>query len=71
MDRRLRFRLQGWRRRATVGHGVVSTGAPRPGVTHVPDNRFDAIEVGLRERIREFIQAMIESELETALPRPR
>jgi putative transposase len=35
------------------------------------DNRFDAIEVGLRERVREFIQAMIESELETALARPR
>jgi putative transposase len=35
------------------------------------DNWFDAIEVGLRERVREFIQAMIESELETALARPR
>ena len=41
--------------------------------TTVPllDNWFDAIEVGLRERVREFIQAMIESELETALARPR
>jgi putative transposase len=37
----------------------------------VLDNWFDAIEVGLRERVREFIQAMIESELETALARPR
>ena len=36
---------------------------------HLLDNWFDAIEVGLRERIREFIQAMIESELETALAR--
>ena len=35
------------------------------------DNWFDAIEVGLRERVREFIQAMIESELEVALARPR
>jgi hypothetical protein len=34
------------------------------------DNWFDAIEVGLRERVREVIQAMIESELETALARP-
>src|SRR5215471_12690614 len=34
------------------------------------DNWFDAIEVGLRERVREFIQAMIESELETALGAP-
>ena len=32
---------------------------------HVLDNWFDAIELGLRERVREFIQAMIESELET------
>jgi hypothetical protein len=37
---------------------------------HLLDNWFDAIEVGLRERVREFIQAMIESELETALARP-
>jgi hypothetical protein len=38
---------------------------------HLLDNWFDAIEVGLRERVREFIQAMIENELETALARPR
>jgi transposase-like protein len=38
---------------------------------HLLDNWFDAIEVGLRERVREFIQAMIETELETALARPR
>jgi putative transposase len=38
---------------------------------HVLDNWFDAIELGLRERVREFIQALIESELETALARPR
>jgi putative transposase len=38
---------------------------------HLLDNWFDAIEVGLRERVREFLQAMIESELETALARPR
>ena len=38
---------------------------------HLLDNWFDAIEVGVRERVREFIQAMIESELETALARPR
>jgi hypothetical protein len=34
------------------------------------DNWFDAIEVGLRERVRDFIQAMIESELDTALRPP-
>src|SRR5437764_12071858 len=32
MDRRLGFRLQGRRLRAIVGHGVVSTGAPTPGL---------------------------------------
>ena len=32
---------------------------------------FDPIESGLRERIREFIQTLIESELEAALARPR
>ena len=35
------------------------------------DDWFDPIEVGLRDRVREFIQVMIESELETALARPR
>src|SRR5215831_8236008 len=38
---------------------------------HLLDDWFDAIEIGLRERVREFIQAMIESELETALACPR
>jgi hypothetical protein len=38
---------------------------------HLLDNWFDAIEIGLRERVREFIQAMIESELDRALARPR
>ena len=38
---------------------------------HLLDDWFDAIEVGIRERVRDFLQAMIESELETALARPR
>ena len=38
---------------------------------HLLDDWFDPIEVGLRDRVREFIQAMIESELEAALSRPR
>jgi putative transposase len=38
---------------------------------HLLDNWFDAMEVELRERVLVFIQAMIESELETALARPR
>jgi len=35
------------------------------------DDWFDPIEAGLRDRVREFIHTMIESELETALARPR
>jgi putative transposase len=35
------------------------------------DDWFDPIEAGLRDRVREFIQAMIEAELEAALCRPR
>ena len=35
------------------------------------ENWFDPIETGLRDRVREFIQAMFEDELEAALSRPR
>ena len=35
------------------------------------DDWFDPIETGIRERVREFIQAMFEGELEAALSRPR
>src|SRR5947207_11441994 len=35
------------------------------------DNWFDPIEAGLRGRIREFIEAMIEGELAEVLARPR
>src|SRR3984893_15117714 len=35
------------------------------------DNWFDPIETGLRDRVREFIHAMIEGELDLALSRPR
>jgi putative transposase len=38
---------------------------------HLFDNWFDPIEAGLRDRVREFIQAMIEGELDMALSRPR
>src|SRR5262249_48598525 len=58
MDRRLRFRLQGRRRRANVGHGVVSTGAPTPGLLWVsPPGDYaivnsNHISDGTRERER-------------------
>src|SRR4051794_22566307 len=35
------------------------------------DNWFDPIESGLRDRVREFMNAMIEGELDIALSRPR
>jgi putative transposase len=35
------------------------------------DEWFDPIEAGLRDRVRELIQTMIESELEAVLSRPR
>jgi putative transposase len=38
---------------------------------HLFDNWFDPIEAGVRARVRDFIQAMIEGELETTLSRPR
>src|SRR6516162_10534990 len=38
---------------------------------HLLDNWFDPIETGLRDRVREFIHAMIEGELELALSRRR
>src|SRR2546430_14882770 len=34
------------------------------------DEWFDPIEAGLRDRVRDFIQTMIESELEAGLSRP-
>jgi putative transposase len=38
---------------------------------HLFDNWFDPIEAGVRDRVRELIQAMIEGELDEALSRPR
>src|SRR5258708_18460766 len=35
------------------------------------DDWFDPIEAGLRDRVRDFIQTMIESELEAVLSRQR
>jgi transposase-like protein len=38
---------------------------------HLLDDWFDPIEAGLRDRVRELIEAMIEGELEAVLSRPR
>ena len=35
------------------------------------DDWFDPIEAGLRDRVRDFIETMIRSELDAALARPR
>ena len=37
---------------------------------HLFDNWFDPIEVGIRERVREFIEALIRGELDAVLARP-
>jgi transposase-like protein len=39
--------------------------------THLFDNWFDPIETELRDRVREFLQAMLEAELDEALGRSR
>jgi len=38
---------------------------------HLFDNWFDPIEAGLRDRAREFLQAMLETELDEVLDRSR
>jgi putative transposase len=38
---------------------------------HLFDNWFDPIECGVRERVREFIEALIRNELDCVLARPR
>jgi hypothetical protein len=38
---------------------------------HLLDDWFDPIETGLRDRVRELIQTMIESELDAVLSRSR
>ena len=44
---------------------------PQSDAVHLFDDWFDPIESGVRDRVREFIHAMIEGELDTALSRPR
>ena len=44
---------------------------PTETAVHLFDNWFDPIEAGVRARVRDFIEAMIEAELETAVSRPR
>ena len=44
---------------------------PQSNTFHLFDNWFDPIETGVRERVREFIHAMIEGELDMSLSRPR
>jgi putative transposase len=69
---------QTWRLSAGGDHAMTSNSTNSAALqsqaeTAIPllDDWFDPIEVGLRDRVREFIQAMIEAELEAALSRPR
>jgi putative transposase len=56
-----------------TNNSTKSLAAQSEAKTAIPllDDWFDPIEAGLRDRVRELIQAMIESELEAALSRPR
>jgi transposase-like protein len=47
---------------------LQSEGVP---AVHLLDDWFDPIEAGLRDRVREFIQGLMEGELEAVLSRPR
>jgi len=49
-------------------HSVHPTGQPE---ARLFDNWIDPIETGVRERVRDWIEALIEAELEAALGRPR
>jgi putative transposase len=49
----------------------TTTAQPREAESQLFDTWFDPIEVGLRARVRGFIEALIEEELTTVLSRPR
>ncbi|GLS31088.1 Transposase, Mutator family [Mesorhizobium albiziae] len=53
---------------------TMNTEAVHPGdeaTSYLFDNWFDPIEAGLRERVRGFIETMLETELDAVLARPR
>jgi len=53
---------------------ITNTKAVHPGdeaTSHLFDSWFDPIEAGLRERVRGFIETMLETELDAVLARPR
>jgi len=54
---------------STTPSAVADT--PAESLSNLFDNWLDPIETAVRARAREFIQALIEDELETALARPR
>jgi putative transposase len=59
--------------RWTGDHAMTSTTTKPAAETAVYlfDDWFDPIEVGLRDRVRDFIETMIRTELDAALARPR
>ena len=55
-------------------NATMKTQAAQPdgdGAVDLFDDWFDPIETSLRERVRGFIEQVIEAELDTALCRPR
>lgn len=53
----------------TMNAGTDHRGAEA--APHLFDDWFDPIEAGLRERVRGFIETMLEAELDAVLVRPR
>jgi putative transposase len=51
--------------------GTVSFAPATETAAHLFDNWFDPIESGVRGRVREFIEELIQCELDDALARPR
>ena len=62
--------VAGWTPNNRMSSGVMSDPEPETAV-YLFDDWFDPIEAGLRDRVREFIHAMVEGELDLALARPR
>jgi putative transposase len=50
---------------------LEATQPPTATACHLFDDWFDPIEVGIRDRVREFIEEMIRGELDAVLSRPR
>ena len=55
----------------SVSTKLEATQPPTATVCHLFDDWFDPIEIGIRDRVRGFIEEMIRGELDAVLARPR